>query len=618
MTVLCQWCGTANPDDREACVRCNLRLIVVSGGGADNDADALLTGQRPEEGEPLTLDEHLLERLSAAEEAIKRVSSALLRHEERLAELERSLSLLDAGMQALIELLDRRKVVREGELLAAWERAATSEMTRRELLDLLRKRREALATRLRASGRTLAPDLDRALQAAELNLLAGQPERAAEVVAAAYARHPRTAELPELLGELAVERGDHAAAVTYFQEVLRLNPDNLNVLIHLGTLLTDAGRLADARRHLERALALAPDSFLTHFSLGAHFASTGDVGRARYHLRQAADRDEMPQVLVLLGMVELDASRPQAAIEAFERAVEIGGDMEEAIFYLGLAYLERRWHRKALECFRRVLDMDPQRLQYQEAVRLLEGGRDALPPMPAHLLRLVRDLSGEVEAGRVERAMQHLRKAAGDDEHPTLLASQALLAAATGRHRQALAAAHRLLRQERHGAPLLAAWTALLETLRAARRWAVLRRCGERLLREGPESAERGIAAYELALAELESGGDTRRALELAHTSLQLIPRELRQYPLSALGRIHLARKEHSDAVDFLEQAAALQASPAILTQLGLALLELGDGDRARELLQRARSGAARDLKTDVLSHLARVGWLAGHGRRRG
>ncbi|MFH1176128.1 MAG: tetratricopeptide repeat protein, partial [Acidobacteriota bacterium] len=112
-------------------------------------------------------------------------------------------------------------------------------------------------------------------------------------------------------------------------------------------------------------------------------------------------------------------------------------------------------------------------------------------------------------------------------------------------------------------------------------------------------------------------GGESARALELAHTSLALIPRELRQFPLVALGRIHLARKEYADAVDYFEQAADLSPSPAILTQLGLALLELGDGERAREVLQRARRGGAQDLKTDVLTHLARVGWLSGHRRRK-
>ena len=171
----------------------------------------------------------------------------------------------------------------------------------------------------------------------------------------------------------------------------------------------------------------------------------------------------------------------------------------------------------------------------------------------------MRDVSVELEAGRIERALQQIGQGPAQRGAPQPCWPRwRCCASAAGRHRQALAAAHRLLRVPRRGAPLLAAWTALFETLRAARRFAALRRHGERLLRESGEDAERGVAAYELALGELESGGDTHRALELAHTSLQLIPRELRQYPLSALGRIHLARKENSDAVDFLEQAAAL------------------------------------------------------------
>jgi hypothetical protein len=44
----------------------------------------------------------------------------------------------------------------------------------------------------------------------------------------------------------------------------------------------------------------------------------------------------------------------------------------------------------------------------------------------------------------------------------------------------------------------------------------------------------------------------------------------------------------------------------------------MGEGERAREILQKARHGAARDLKTDVLTHLARVGWFAPRGKRKG
>lgn len=233
----------------------------------------------------------------------------------------------------------------------------------------------------------------------------------------------------------------------------------------------------------------------------------------------------------------------------------------------------------------------------------------------------MREASQASEAGEIERALHQLQRASRMTDHPTILASLALLAASAGRPRQALAAAHRLLRLGGRGAPVLAAWTALLETMRAAKRYRVVERWGGRLFAEGPGPLERGLAAYELALTELERGGDNGRALEFAHASLELIPRELRGYPLAALGRIHMAREEYSDAVDYLEQAVAVSSAPAILTQLGLALLEMGEGERAREVLQKARQGAARDLKSDVLTHLARVGWLAARearGRRKG
>jgi len=185
-----------------------------------------------------------------------------------------------------------------------------------------------------------------------------------------------------------------------------------------------------------------------------------------------------------------------------------------------------------------------------------------------------------------------------------------------GRHRQALATAHRLLRLGARGAPVLAAWTVLLETLRATRRFAALKRWGTQLLEQGTGPVERAIAAYELALAELEAGRSVERALELAHSSLALIPRSCASTARGAR-RIHLARKEYSDAVDYLEQAAALSESPAILNPTRPRTARGRGGSRAREVLQRARHGGPQDLKTDVLTHLARVGWLSGHGRRK-
>jgi hypothetical protein len=151
VTVLCQWCGAMNPDGRELCRRCNSALVVVSGTNGEFSEETLEEEEASLEREKQAFDEHLLERLSGGEETGKRLQALLARLDERVADLERGLALLDSGVQALVDLLDRRKVIRETEVMAAWERAATTEMAREELLDRLRQRREAIVSRARAA-----------------------------------------------------------------------------------------------------------------------------------------------------------------------------------------------------------------------------------------------------------------------------------------------------------------------------------------------------------------------------------------------------------------------------------------------------------------------------------
>lgn len=615
VTILCQWCGASNPSEREVCQRCGLRLLVFS--GEISEIGAIPREDEEMEQEGLLLDENVLERLSTSEDTLRRQTALVERLEQRVMELEQGIALLDAGMQALIELLDRRRVLRESEVLAAWERSAASDQERQELLDKLRQRRELIVSRARTAGSTAAAACARALQAAELALVAGQQERALELFGEALRRGPANPELALLAGEVAFERGDGHAAERYFRAALAWEPTNVQALIFLGTLLAEQGRVKEAVAALERAASLAPDSFLPHFSLGALRAAGGQFEQARRHLAEAARRDANPQVLFLLGLVELDAGRPKAASAALERAVALDGEFEDAVYYLGLSYLELGWTRRARDCFQRVLAMDPQRLQYQQALQFVESG-GAAAAVPREVATLVEEASRAAQRGELEVALRRLGRARRVVDHPSVLASQALLAAAAGRHRLALEASHALLRQGVQGAPLVAAWTAVLETLRAARRFRWVERWGRQLFREGPGALERAIGAYELAQAELDRAGEVTRALEYAHAALELIPRELRHYPLATVGRIHLIRNEFSDAVDYLEQAAAASPAPAVLTQLGLALLGLGQAARAREVLKRARAGASRDLKTDMLTHLSRVGWLGGRGRRRG
>ena len=67
--MICQVCGTTNELDREFCAKCQSKLLVVSGASETYDEST--------SEEAVSLDEHLLERVSVLEEVVKRSAETL-------------------------------------------------------------------------------------------------------------------------------------------------------------------------------------------------------------------------------------------------------------------------------------------------------------------------------------------------------------------------------------------------------------------------------------------------------------------------------------------------------------------------------------------------------------
>src|SRR6266550_6058774 len=71
--MLCQTCSAYNEDDREFCSRCQNKLLVLSGVTSFEEDEI----EEYDEQEDLSLDEHLLERVSGLEEIVKRSAETL-------------------------------------------------------------------------------------------------------------------------------------------------------------------------------------------------------------------------------------------------------------------------------------------------------------------------------------------------------------------------------------------------------------------------------------------------------------------------------------------------------------------------------------------------------------
>src|SRR5438552_18807034 len=112
--IICQKCTHKNPYDRESCSQCGTRLMIISNtrtAAAYGGVESLL---RP------TIEEHLLERISALETALMRTQDRL----EIMLELlhrQATSGLYDHAMiDALVEHLSERGAVEGGKLETLW------------------------------------------------------------------------------------------------------------------------------------------------------------------------------------------------------------------------------------------------------------------------------------------------------------------------------------------------------------------------------------------------------------------------------------------------------------------------------------------------------------------
>ena len=115
--MLCQTCSAYNDDEREFCFRCQNKLLVLSGVTAFEEDEA----DDYEEQEDLSLDEHLLERVSGLEEIVKRTAETLRSVVEAVQKHERAIFVNQTGLLSVKELLEKKNLLSADEDVELWE-----------------------------------------------------------------------------------------------------------------------------------------------------------------------------------------------------------------------------------------------------------------------------------------------------------------------------------------------------------------------------------------------------------------------------------------------------------------------------------------------------------------
>ncbi len=578
--MICQVCGAANDLDQEFCRRCQNKLLVVSGTSETYDEGP--------SGEGISLDEHLLERVSVLEEIVKRSAESLKALLEGFHRQEKNGFVVQTGLLALKDLLERKGLLVEQEFVDLWEGRVDQHMTVLEKRERFLERKERILAEHKGAGRERFADL---LGEAELAFFALDPDKALGVLEEAWKLDRGNAELAFFLGETWFNDGEAGKAAAALKHVLERRPQHFEALVYAGVLENDLGRPDRAADHLRRALALRPDAFLPAFALGAVHAGTGQLAKAETLLKRAVEIEENPQALSLLGTIAYERGRLSEAIDALQRAVKLDPDDEDGLFQLGLCYLDRGWTQKAAERFRAALELNPNRIELREARKLL----GPLAAGPLHALAASSERSSRAGSGREHKALALCRRALkSDPENPAVQVSYALACSAVGRTAEAVATTRRVLAQKPGEEVAAAAWATLLEALRAEGKFREGSQVAGEMLETVTTNAARSIAYFQRAAALAEMGERLDEALEDAERALRLSPRELRHFPLAAKGWVHYKRREFARAVDCLSRAAEIGETPTGLTHLGLAHLAAGDARAARAAFDRAKRRGGR------------------------
>ena len=175
-----------------------------------------------------------------------------------------------------------------------------------------------------------------------------------------------------------VGKFDEAASI--YQQILAVDPNNVDAWHLLGVVACQAGKADDAVRCIDRALQLWPDHHDAHINRGLALKELGRLEEAATSCRRGVELNPtIAQSHYNLGSIYQQQGKLDDAASCFRRALSLQPDHAEALNNLGLALREQGQFDEAASCFRQALALNPTSVEShmnQASLSLLRGDFD--------------------------------------------------------------------------------------------------------------------------------------------------------------------------------------------------------------------------------------------------
>jgi tetratricopeptide (TPR) repeat protein len=188
----------------------------------------------------------------------------------------------------------------------------------------------------------------------------GRSEQARVLGQRALEIAPRNPDALQLLGVIALQRSDHAAAADLFKRAIAVRPDDPAFLCNLAYAYVGLQRLADALAAFERAVRLEPRDPELQLGLGSCLAMSGKSAQAEAVFRRLVEQlPQYPLGWFNLANVVRDQERYEEARQLYLRAAALAPQLVEAKSNLGIVLHKLGRFEEAEAAYRECLAARP-------------------------------------------------------------------------------------------------------------------------------------------------------------------------------------------------------------------------------------------------------------------
>ena len=292
--------------------------------------------------------EHLLERISALESRLGRLTEKLERGLDLLLRQAQNAHFDRALVKSLVSLLTDDGVVQGEKLERLWldrcERDAEEQLES--------ERREDLRLKILANYHGEENDaFERYINEGFLLLDDEQLGRGIRSLQRAAEIARDNASLLYFVGEHFFKTGKTHRARSYLSRAYELSPSDRRVSLLLGLTCADEGDVDRARELLTSATRLGGSSFAAHYGLGRLFVAEEKWPKALQEFKLALASKASPEAHYALGCLYYQLSKDGLATRHLRKALEMDETYGEAFYVLGLISERAGAHELASEYF---------------------------------------------------------------------------------------------------------------------------------------------------------------------------------------------------------------------------------------------------------------------------